>query len=166
MFALLQGILIRPFPGCQNAAGKLRQKGYATAGTKFTIPGNGLIEIPCKERQTRWQFPREISISHSGAGMPSEPNDENPAMPSMLHDKLFMKEGGRYRSRDTCPTRPIRRRRNVAVLDAYTILRKIFCVSHSTQPTVSLNNFLASHQIWDKIWVQGFDIWCFPIPKM
>ena len=39
--------LKRLFLGCENAAGKLSQKGSATAGTKFTKPGNGLVEIPC-----------------------------------------------------------------------------------------------------------------------
>ena len=44
----VQGFTIRPFPGCKNAARKLRQKWYA-AGTKFTKPGNDLIEKPCTE---------------------------------------------------------------------------------------------------------------------
>ena len=39
--------LLRPFPSCENAAGKLNQKWDATAGTKFTKPGNGLIVKPC-----------------------------------------------------------------------------------------------------------------------
>ena len=43
----VQGISMRPFPGYENAAGKLRQKRLATAGTKFPKPGNGLIQIPC-----------------------------------------------------------------------------------------------------------------------
>ena len=38
---------MRPYPGSENATGKLRQKKSATAGTKFTNPGNGLMEIPC-----------------------------------------------------------------------------------------------------------------------
>ena len=43
----IQGVSIKPFLGCKNAAGKLRKKKQATAGTKFTKPGDGLIEIPC-----------------------------------------------------------------------------------------------------------------------
>ena len=46
-YVCIQGFTIRQFPGCKNAAGKLRQKWKATAGTKFTKPGNGLVEIPC-----------------------------------------------------------------------------------------------------------------------
>ena len=42
---LLQGFTIRPFRGCKNAAGKLRQKREATPGTKFTKPQNGLTEM-------------------------------------------------------------------------------------------------------------------------
>ena len=43
----VQGTSKRPFPGCENASGKLRQKWEATAGTKFTKPGNDLLEVPC-----------------------------------------------------------------------------------------------------------------------
>ena len=43
MVKALHGSTIRPFRGCENAAGKLRQKWQATAGPKFTKPGNGLI---------------------------------------------------------------------------------------------------------------------------
>ena len=39
---LIQGISQRPFPGWENVAGKLRHKKQATAGAKFTKPGNGL----------------------------------------------------------------------------------------------------------------------------
>ena len=43
----LQGWAKLPFPGCENAAGKLRQKGKATAGTKFTNPANETLAHPC-----------------------------------------------------------------------------------------------------------------------
>ena len=43
----VQGSSIRRAPGCENAAGKLRQKWQATAGTKFTKPGACLILEPC-----------------------------------------------------------------------------------------------------------------------
>ena len=36
----------RLWPGCMNAAGKLRQKWQATAGTKFTKPGWSLSAEP------------------------------------------------------------------------------------------------------------------------
>ena len=41
----LQGSSIRPFPGCENAAGKLRQKCHASAGIKFTKPGARLTYV-------------------------------------------------------------------------------------------------------------------------
>ena len=43
----IQGSSIRWAPGCENAAGTLRQKQQATAGTKLTKPWNGLIGEPC-----------------------------------------------------------------------------------------------------------------------
>ena len=47
LFGELQETSERPFPGCENASGKLRQKWLATAETKFTKPGNSLLEVPC-----------------------------------------------------------------------------------------------------------------------
>ena len=45
--ANVQGYNIRSFPGCENAAGKLRQKRWATAGPNSPNLGNGLIVKPC-----------------------------------------------------------------------------------------------------------------------
>ena len=36
-----------PFPGCETFSGKLRQKWYGTAGTKFTKPGKGNSAHSC-----------------------------------------------------------------------------------------------------------------------
>ena len=44
----LRGLANRLWPGCMNAAGKLRQKWDATEGTKFTKPGPSLLAEPCK----------------------------------------------------------------------------------------------------------------------
>ena len=35
------------FPGCENALGKLSQKGLATVVTKFTKPGMHFFGDPC-----------------------------------------------------------------------------------------------------------------------
>ena len=53
-----QGFTQRPFPGCENAAGKLRQKWWATAGTQFTIPGNAelLFRRPLYALQENFEF--------------------------------------------------------------------------------------------------------------
>ena len=44
----IQGWAKLPFPGCENAAGQLRQKRSATARTKFTKPGNKTLADPCR----------------------------------------------------------------------------------------------------------------------
>ena len=43
----VQGWVNIPVPGCENFSGKFRQKWKATAGTKFTKPGNGNLAHPC-----------------------------------------------------------------------------------------------------------------------
>ena len=58
MVKALHGSTIRPFQGCENAAGKLRQKWQATAGPKFTKAGNGLTVEPCK-------YARKVEIRDS-----------------------------------------------------------------------------------------------------
>ena len=43
----------RLHPGCVNAAGNLRQKRQATAGTKFTKSGGSFLAGPCKETKSK-----------------------------------------------------------------------------------------------------------------
>ena len=46
MFLLSTGVPKECFPGCENVAGKLRQKWKATAMTKFTKPGKHFLATP------------------------------------------------------------------------------------------------------------------------
>ena len=45
----VQGSTNRWAPGCVDAAGKLRQKWWARAGTKFTKPRARLLVEPCTD---------------------------------------------------------------------------------------------------------------------
>ena len=53
----MHGLAKRLRAGCVNAADKLRQKRYATAGTKFSKPGQSLLTEPCICK--RWRCAEE-----------------------------------------------------------------------------------------------------------
>ena len=68
--AAVQGSTNRRAPGCVNAAGNLRQKWQARAGTKFTKPGARLLVEPCSTKRS--SISRLVNLLRSGwAVLPS-----------------------------------------------------------------------------------------------